>query len=96
MQSIFTVREGAKIVVAARRASEGEETVRLIKEAGSDGSFVNTDVANEASVKSLIEKTINSYHSNKSYYSIGCSKNRHLFVSYKINCISKFTQMSWR
>ena len=36
--------------------------MQLVKETGSDGIFVNTDVANEASVKSLIEKTIDSYH----------------------------------
>jgi NAD(P)-dependent dehydrogenase (short-subunit alcohol dehydrogenase family) len=36
--------------------------VQLVKETGSDGIFVNTDVANEASIKSLIEKTIDSYH----------------------------------
>src|SRR5918995_7234776 len=52
---------GVKVVVAARRSEEGEETVRLIKEAGSDGIFVKTDVANEDEIKSLIEKTINKY-----------------------------------
>jgi hypothetical protein len=40
-------REDVKVVVAARRAIEGEETVHLVKEAGSDGIFVKTDVANE-------------------------------------------------
>ena len=60
--AIALAKEGAKIVVAARRSKEGDETVQLVKESGSDGIFVNTDVANEASVKSLIEKTIDSYH----------------------------------
>ena len=60
--AIALAKEGAKIVVAARRSKEGDETVQLVKETGSDGIFVNTDVANEASVKSLIEKTIDSYH----------------------------------
>ena len=60
--AIALAKEGAKIVVAARRSKEGEETVRLVKETGSDGIFVNTDVANEASMKSLVEKTIDSYH----------------------------------
>jgi NAD(P)-dependent dehydrogenase (short-subunit alcohol dehydrogenase family) len=48
-------KEGVKIAIAARRAKEGEETVRLVKEAGSDGIFVNTD-----DVKSL-EKIIKTY-----------------------------------
>ena len=41
---------GVKVAVAARRSKEGEETVRLIKEAGSDGIFVKTDVAKEDEV----------------------------------------------
>jgi NAD(P)-dependent dehydrogenase (short-subunit alcohol dehydrogenase family) len=60
--AIALAKQGAKIVVAARRASEGEETVRLIKEAGSEAIFVKTDVAIENDVRSLVEKTINSYH----------------------------------
>jgi NAD(P)-dependent dehydrogenase (short-subunit alcohol dehydrogenase family) len=41
--AIALAREGAKVIIAARRASEGEETVRLIKEAKSDavGAIVN-------------------------------------------------------
>jgi NAD(P)-dependent dehydrogenase (short-subunit alcohol dehydrogenase family) len=35
--------------------------VRLVKEAGSDGFFVKTDVANEDDVRSLVEKTIKTY-----------------------------------
>lgn len=54
-------REGAKVVIASRRESEGEETVRLIKEAGSEGFFVKTDVAKEADVKNLVEQTIRKY-----------------------------------
>jgi NAD(P)-dependent dehydrogenase (short-subunit alcohol dehydrogenase family) len=59
--AITLAREGAKVTVAARRASEGEETVRLIKEAGSDAIFVKTDVAIENDVRSLVEKTVDTY-----------------------------------
>jgi NAD(P)-dependent dehydrogenase (short-subunit alcohol dehydrogenase family) len=59
--AIALAREGAKVTVAARRVSEGEITVRLIKEAGSDGIFVKTDVANENDVSSLVEKTVDTY-----------------------------------
>jgi NAD(P)-dependent dehydrogenase (short-subunit alcohol dehydrogenase family) len=44
--AIALAKQGVKIAIAARRAKEGEETVRLVKEAGSDGIFVKTDVAN--------------------------------------------------
>jgi NAD(P)-dependent dehydrogenase (short-subunit alcohol dehydrogenase family) len=59
--AIALAKLGVKVVIAARRSEEGEETVLLIKEAGSDGIFVKTDVANEDEVKSLVEKTINKY-----------------------------------
>jgi NAD(P)-dependent dehydrogenase (short-subunit alcohol dehydrogenase family) len=50
-----------KIAIGARRAKEGEETVRQIQEAGSDGIFIKTDVENENDVRSLVEKTVNTY-----------------------------------
>ncbi len=59
--AVALAKEGARVVIAARRAKEGEETVRLVKEAGSEGIFVKTDVANEDDVKSLVEKTIKTY-----------------------------------
>jgi NAD(P)-dependent dehydrogenase (short-subunit alcohol dehydrogenase family) len=59
--AIALAREGAKVTVAARRASDGEETVRLIKEVGSDAIFVKTDVAIENDVRSLVEKTVETF-----------------------------------
>ncbi|MGH9976280.1 MAG: SDR family NAD(P)-dependent oxidoreductase [Nitrososphaeraceae archaeon] len=59
--AIALSREGANVTVAARRTSEGEETVRLIKEAGGDAIFVKTDVSIENDVKSLVEKTVDTY-----------------------------------
>jgi NAD(P)-dependent dehydrogenase (short-subunit alcohol dehydrogenase family) len=35
--------------------------VNLVREAGCDGIFVKTDVADEVSVRSLVEKTVRSY-----------------------------------
>jgi NAD(P)-dependent dehydrogenase (short-subunit alcohol dehydrogenase family) len=59
--AVALAKQGVKIAIAARRAIEGEETVRLVKEAGSDGIFVKTDVANEDDVRSLVEKTAKTY-----------------------------------
>jgi NAD(P)-dependent dehydrogenase (short-subunit alcohol dehydrogenase family) len=59
--AVALAKQGAKITVAARRSKEGEETVRLIKEAGSDGIFVKTDVGNEDDVRSLVKKTVKTY-----------------------------------
>jgi NAD(P)-dependent dehydrogenase (short-subunit alcohol dehydrogenase family) len=52
---------GAKVVIAARREKEGNETVKLVKEAGGDGIFVRTDVTSEDDVRALVEKTVKEY-----------------------------------
>jgi NAD(P)-dependent dehydrogenase (short-subunit alcohol dehydrogenase family) len=60
--AVALAKQGVKIAIAARRAKEGEETVRLVKEAGSEGIFVKTDMANENDVRSLVEKTVKQYN----------------------------------
>ena len=59
--AIAYAREGAKVVVAGRRETEGEETVRLIRKEGGDGVFVATDVAKEADVKNLVGRTLEKF-----------------------------------
>lgn len=54
-------RRGAQVVVAGRRASEGEDTVRLVKEAGGEAIFVQADVSKEAEVEALVNKTVAAY-----------------------------------
>ena len=54
-------REGAKVVVAARREHEGSETVRLIREAGGEATFLQTDVSRSDEISTLIETTIKTY-----------------------------------
>lgn len=59
--AIAFAREGAKVVVASRREAEGQETVQLVKEARRDGFFVKTNVAKEAEVSAMVEKTMQAY-----------------------------------
>jgi NAD(P)-dependent dehydrogenase (short-subunit alcohol dehydrogenase family) len=56
--AIAFAKEGASVVVAGRRSDEGHETIRLTKEAGSDGLFVKTDVTRDADVRMAVEKTV--------------------------------------
>jgi len=58
---VALAKEGIKVSLAARRDKEGEETLRLVKEAGGDGMFVKTDVTNEEDGRSLVEKTAKTY-----------------------------------
>ena len=59
--AVAYAREGAKVVVAGRRAAEGEETVRLVRAQGREAMFVPTDVAQEAQVKNLIGRTLEQF-----------------------------------
>ncbi len=54
-------REGAHVVVAGRRSAPGEETVRQMREAGGEATFIPTDVTQDAAVKELIERTVALY-----------------------------------
>lgn len=53
---------GAKVVVATgRNISGGEDTVRVIREAGGEAIFVQCDVSDEEQVKAMVEKTVATY-----------------------------------
>ena len=53
--------EGARVVVADLREAEGNETVRLIREAGSDGFFVRADVSQEPDVQAMVAAAVETY-----------------------------------
>jgi NAD(P)-dependent dehydrogenase (short-subunit alcohol dehydrogenase family) len=59
--AVAYAREGARVVVAGRRAAEGEETVRLLGAQGGEGFFVTTDVSKAAQVKELVERTLQKF-----------------------------------
>jgi NAD(P)-dependent dehydrogenase (short-subunit alcohol dehydrogenase family) len=54
-------REGAKVVVADSVIEGGEETVRMIQEAGGEAIFVKTDVTIEADTEALVKNTVQRY-----------------------------------
>ena len=53
--------EGAKVVVADVLVEGGEETVKMISDAGGEATFVKTDVSREDQVKAMVNKTIEVY-----------------------------------
>lgn len=59
--AVLFAKEGAKVVVAGRREVEGQETIGLIRAAGGEGIFVQTDVSKTADVQALLQKTIDKY-----------------------------------
>src|SRR5271157_4166194 len=56
--ALALARNGAKVVVAGRRESEGQSVVDAIKTAGGEALFVKTDVSREADVKALVDRTV--------------------------------------
>lgn len=54
-------RAGAKVVVAARRAQEGEETAAMIRAEGGEGLFVQTDVSHAGDAEAMVGKTVEAY-----------------------------------
>jgi NAD(P)-dependent dehydrogenase (short-subunit alcohol dehydrogenase family) len=53
--------EGAKVVVADVSAEGGNETVKLIREAGGEAIFVQADVSKTSEVKALLEKVVETF-----------------------------------
>jgi NAD(P)-dependent dehydrogenase (short-subunit alcohol dehydrogenase family) len=54
-------REGARVVVSDVQALAGDETVRLIREAGGEALLVQADVTSAADVKALVGKGIEAF-----------------------------------
>jgi len=54
-------REGAKVGVADIAVEGGEETIELIKKAGGDAIFIQSDVSKAAQVEAMVNKIIRTY-----------------------------------
>jgi len=54
-------REGAKVVIAEINATNGSEAERSIRDTGGDALFIQTDVSNEAQVKSMAQQALDRY-----------------------------------
>jgi NAD(P)-dependent dehydrogenase (short-subunit alcohol dehydrogenase family) len=59
--ALLFAREGAKVVVAANRVKEGEQTVREIKEGGGDAVLVQVDVTRAADIENAVKTAIGKY-----------------------------------
>lgn len=59
--AVAFARNGARVVIAARRRAEGEETLRLVEAAGSEGQFVPADVRHASEVRATVEACVEAY-----------------------------------
>ena len=59
--AILFAKEGAKVAIAARRQTQGVETVNEIVANGGEAIFIKTDIAQEAEVKAMVERTVDAF-----------------------------------
>jgi NAD(P)-dependent dehydrogenase (short-subunit alcohol dehydrogenase family) len=70
--SLAFANEGAKVVIDDINVKGGEETVRLIKEAGGEAVFVKADVSKAAEVEAMVQKAVDTYgHLDCAYNNAG-------------------------
>jgi NAD(P)-dependent dehydrogenase (short-subunit alcohol dehydrogenase family) len=61
--AIAFAKQGATVIVAARREDRGKAVVSQIHDLGRDAHFIKTDMANTDEIRLLIKKTVESYGS---------------------------------
>ncbi len=59
--AVLFAQEGAKTVIAGRREAEGEETLRLIADAGGEAVFIKIDVSEEAQCKAMVDLALSTF-----------------------------------
>lgn len=59
--ALHLAKEGVKIVVSDLNEQGGLETVKMVKEVGSDAIFIAADVANDESVQRLFAEAVNHF-----------------------------------
>ena len=59
--AVLFSREGAKVVVGDIDAKGGNETVKLVKDAGGEATFVQIDCGKVADMRRLVDTTIQTY-----------------------------------
>ena len=59
--ALVFAREGAKVVAADLNVVDGQETVQLVKAAGGEAVFVETDVSQADSVEAMVQTALDTY-----------------------------------
>ncbi|MGB8542923.1 MAG: SDR family oxidoreductase [Candidatus Acidiferrales bacterium] len=59
--AVLFAKAGAKVVIAGRRETEGNETIDKVRAAGGQGFFVKADVSKASDVEVLVQKTVEKF-----------------------------------
>jgi NAD(P)-dependent dehydrogenase (short-subunit alcohol dehydrogenase family) len=81
--SLAFAEEGAKVVVADVMVPAGEETAKMIRDAGGEAIFVKTDVSKAEDVKAMADKSFDAFgRLNCAFNNAGIAGARGSFVDY--------------
>lgn len=80
--------EGARVVAADVLVDGGEETVKLVRDSGGQAIFVKTDVSRAEDVKSMVDKTI------ETFQRLDCAFNN-AGISGGYTSVSRCSEDSW-
>jgi len=59
--AVAFAKRGAKVVIADWIEDKSHKTIQMIKDIGGEVTFIQCDVSNDAEVKNMVEKTIQTY-----------------------------------
>lgn len=59
--ALLFAREGARVMVADFAPAGGQETVKMVREAGGEADFVEADVSKSADVQRMVSRTVDTF-----------------------------------
>jgi len=59
--AVAFAKEGARVAIGDIAVEGGEETLKMIKDAGGEAIFIKADVSKAAEVEAMVQKTIDAY-----------------------------------
>ena len=86
--SLAFAREGAKVVIADINVTGGDETAKMIRDAGGQAIFVQTDVTKAEEVKAMADKAV------EAFGQLNCAFNN-AGINEEAVTISRCTEESW-
>jgi NAD(P)-dependent dehydrogenase (short-subunit alcohol dehydrogenase family) len=82
-------REGAKVVIAARRVEQSERVVQQILASGGEAHFVRADVSRAADVERMVTETV------ERFGRLDCAVNNAGIVGPKFTPVADVTEAQW-
>jgi NAD(P)-dependent dehydrogenase (short-subunit alcohol dehydrogenase family) len=86
--ALVFAKEGAKVVIADADTAGGQETVKMITDAGGSSMFVKVDVTKASEVEAMVNRTV------EKYGRLDCAFNN-AGISGKATLTAEYTEADW-